>query len=235
MQEVLPSCHKTPITVYRNKLTVKCPQIVCYLSKINLWFVTMLTATLNLSCLWLLKHSGEDSNTRSDWFYCNLSEQQYTVPATGHNERSKRPAFILLQLWNTLFDALLRSRLSTNNRNSFSFFPVDFTCQGTELVKWQTYIVQNSSGALRSFLLKSLSLSLWFWLFPSPPISLLSPCSAFDLLLVGYCTSPIWLHNSAFSVERHEGNVCSLFFPTMCAWWTRRGQTTLGGFCIPCA
>lgn len=195
----------------------------------------MLTATLNLSCLWLLKHSGEDSNTKSDWFYCNLSEQQYTVPATGHNERSKRPAFILLQLWNTLFDALLRSRLSTNNGNSFSFFPVDFTCQGTELVKWQTYIVQNSSGALRSFLLKSLSLSLWFWLFPSPPISLLSPCSAFDLLLVGYCTSPIWLHNSAFSVERHEGNVCSLFFPTMCAWWTRRGQTTLGGFCIPCA
>lgn len=51
MQEVLPSCHKTPITIYRNKSTVKYPQIVCYLFKINLWFVTMLTATLNLSCL----------------------------------------------------------------------------------------------------------------------------------------------------------------------------------------
>lgn len=49
MQEVLPSYLKTLITNQRNKFTEKCPQIVCYLSETNLWFVTMLPATLKLN------------------------------------------------------------------------------------------------------------------------------------------------------------------------------------------
>lgn len=147
----------------------------------------MLTATLNLSPLWPLLHTGEDSNANSDWFYSNVSEQQHPVPATGQDQRSQKPAFTMLQLWNALFDAFLRGRLSINNTNSSSFFVVDLTCQGTELVKWQTYIVRNSSGVLRSLLPKSLSAPIWFWLFPAPPISLPSPHNASNLLLVGCC------------------------------------------------
>lgn len=163
----------------------KYPQIVCCLSKTNLWFVTMLPATLNLSLsdFWNIQVRLQILRVT---FYCNYSKQHHIVPATGHDKRSKKPAFILLQLWNTLFEALWRSRLSTYNRNSFSFF-LGFKCQGTELVKWQNYIVQYSSGALKNFLPKSLSFSIYFWLFSSPPISLLSPCSASDLLLVGCC------------------------------------------------
>lgn len=147
----------------------------------------MLTATLYLSPLWPLKHTGEDSNTNSDWFYSNVSEQQHPVPATSQDQRSQKPAFTLLQLWNTLFHALLRGRLSINNTNSSSFFVVNLTCQSNELVKWQTYIVRNISGVLKSFLPKSLPAPIWFWLFPSPPISLPMQCVWFIISGLLHC------------------------------------------------
>lgn len=63
MHEVLPSCLKTPITDHRDKFTVKCPQIICYLFKINLWFVTMFTAAIDLSSdFWNIQ-------MLIDWFY----------------------------------------------------------------------------------------------------------------------------------------------------------------------
>lgn len=78
MHEILPNCLKTPLTDHRNKFTVKCPQIVCYIFKINLRLVMIFTATIDLS--------SDFWNIQMLIGFIATSEQQHTVLATDYGE-----------------------------------------------------------------------------------------------------------------------------------------------------
>lgn len=131
------------------------------------------------------------------------------------------------QVWNTLFDALLRYRLSTKNIDPLTFSVVT-NCSITNnstAKKWCTYILRNSSRALTNFLPKSLS--IWFWLFPFP-----LPAHCIQL------TISELLHYLLFncvilpSAWRDTEEMCAVS-PTMSACWTGRNQITFGGFVFP--